>query len=608
MANGDMSTSVLNERYRLEALIGEGGMAKVYRALDTQLDRIVAVKILKPEFAADRSFVDRFRREAQMAAKLNHRNLVGVHDTGDEGDVHYIVMEYIEGRTLADFFAGGGRLTPMKATELVEQVAGALAYAHQQGVIHRDIKPGNIMVTREGGVKVTDFGIARLVTTEHTIEQTAAVLGTASYLSPEQARGEVVDERSDIYSLGCVLFEALTGRQLFSGDSPVAIAYKHVNEQPVAPSTLNPEVTPDLDAVVMRALSKNPVNRYQTANEFRHDLEALRNGGQISATPLMGAAATTQVIRPGAGQQTAVLPPEEEEDKRKKWIVGIIVGLIIVAGLAAAAWWLVSSVLDSNGSSRRAQIPTGIVGSTEGDARDQLTQAGFENVKVEREDDVPDDEFEVDDVSNVDPAEGTTIDVEREVTLTVLREPGDVEVPSVLNRSEAEATALLSAAPYNFDVSSKERFSSAPVGSVFNTNPPAGTPLAPGSPITLLVSRGESPPPEPATVIVPRVECKREQAAVNKIQRTGGLIAQASGEDSNPSCPSGGGRIARTSPTGDSTVEEGSTIRYWVTADEPPSPPPSSKVDNSGKGSDNEKGPKDKPGKGPKDKDNSGKG
>ncbi|MEX1100855.1 MAG: Stk1 family PASTA domain-containing Ser/Thr kinase [Actinomycetota bacterium] len=608
MANGDMSTSVLNERYRLEALIGEGGMAKVYRALDTQLDRIVAVKILKPEFAADRSFVDRFRREAQMAAKLNHRNLVGVHDTGDEGDVHYIVMEYIEGRTLADFFAGGGRLTPMKATELVEQVAGALAYAHQQGVIHRDIKPGNIMVTREGGVKVTDFGIARLVTTEHTIEQTAAVLGTASYLSPEQARGEVVDERSDIYSLGCVLFEALTGRQLFSGDSPVAIAYKHVNEQPVAPSTLNPEVTPDLDAVVMRALSKNPVNRYQTANEFRHDLEALRNGGQISATPLMGAAAaTTQVIRPGAGQQTAVLPPEEEEDKKKKWIVGIIVGLIIVAGLAAAAWWLVSSVLDSNGSSRRAQIPTGIVGSTEEDARDQLTQAGFENVKVEREDDVPDDEFEVDDVSNVDPAEGTTIDVEREVTLTVVREPGDVEVPSVTGSSEADAQALLEGDPYNFVVRSKPRFNPAPAGEVYGTNPEEGSSLTPGSSIVLLVSRGPEPSPTPTEtlVVVPDVVCRPENAAVNKLAARG-FVAQNVGEASHPDC--GPGRVAKQQPVGDSSLPEGSTVKYWVTPDEPPSPPPSSRIDNSGKGSDNGKGPKDKPGKGPKDKDNSGKG
>ncbi|MEX2275030.1 MAG: Stk1 family PASTA domain-containing Ser/Thr kinase [Actinomycetota bacterium] len=600
MANGDMSSSVLNGRYSLEALIGEGGMAKVYRATDQQLDRTVAVKILKPEFASDDSFVDRFRREAQTAAKLNHPNLVGVYDTGDEGNIHYIVMEHIQGRTLADFFAGGGRLAPMKAVQLVEQVAGALSYAHQQGVVHRDIKPGNIMVTREGEVKVTDFGIARLITTQHTIAQTAAVLGTAAYLSPEQARGEVVDERSDIYSLGCVLYESLVGKALFEGDSPVAIAYKHVNEQPPPPSSLNADVNPDLDAVVMRALSKNPVNRYQTADDFRHDLEALRNGGQVSATPLLGAAAaTTQVIRPGApGPTTSVLPPEEEENNRRKWIIGIIVGVLLIGALIAGAWWLASSVLSDEGGTKKA-IPEGIVGSTEEDATGVLTDGGFTNVSSRAVDDVPDDDFEPGDVSAVDPAEGKVVPLDREIVLTVVREPGEEAVPSVAGLSGAEATALLEGEPYFFTVQTVDRFDEAPVGTAVRTNPASGESLAPQSEITLVISKGpeQEPSPDPILPVVPNVVCRPEGAAVNKLTKN--FQAEFAGESANPSCP-GPGRVSKLQPVAESSLAEGSVVRYWLTPEEP-SPPSSSREGSNegpGSGDDNGKGK----GHGPKER------
>ena len=245
--------SELGERYQVEARIGEGGMAEVFRGFDPVLSRTVAIKVLLPQFARDTSFVHRFRREAQAAARLNQPNIVGVYDTGADDGTQYIVMEFIEGRTLAEFLSGGRRPTPVQAAEIAQKICAAIAAAHAQGVIHRDIKPGNVMVTRDGTVKVMDFGIARMLGPE-TAPQTSAVLGTASYLSPEQAQGGPVDARTDIYSLGAVLYELLTGRPPFTGDSSVAVAYKQVNETPAVPSSLSPAVPPAMDAVVMLSL------------------------------------------------------------------------------------------------------------------------------------------------------------------------------------------------------------------------------------------------------------------------------------------------------------------------------------------------------------------
>ena len=289
--------SVLGDRYQVEARIGAGGMAEVYRGFDQVLNRTVAIKVLLPQMARDTSFVERFRREAQAAARLNQPNIVGVYDTGADDGTQYIVMEFIEGRTLAEFMETGRRPTPVQAAEIAQKIAAAIAAAHAQGVIHRDIKPGNVMITRDGVIKVMDFGIARVLGPE-TAPQTSAVLGTASYLSPEQAQGGPVDARTDIYSLGAVLYELLTARPPFTGDSPVAVAYKQVNEAPAVPSSLNPDVPARLDAVVMKALSKNPSNRYQTAEEFSADLARVIAGQEVEATPLMPAAIgdATQVI------------------------------------------------------------------------------------------------------------------------------------------------------------------------------------------------------------------------------------------------------------------------------------------------------------------------
>jgi eukaryotic-like serine/threonine-protein kinase len=340
---------VLLDRYEVGRLLGAGGMAEVFEGRDRLLARRVAIKVLQAQFARDPSFLIRFKREAQAAASLSHPNIVGVYDTGTEDGTHFIVMEYVDGRTLKEVIRAEGPLYPERAAEICADVCLALSAAHARGLIHRDIKPGNVMLTPEGKVKVMDFGIARATTSE-TITQTAAVVGTAQYISPEQAQGQTVDYRSDLYSLGCCLYEMLTGTVPFTGATPVAIAYRHVREDPTPPRQLNPDVPAPLEAICLKAMAKLPDNRYQTAAEFQDDLERFRSGRPVLATPLLDAAATTQAIPRGDGgaDQTAMLggvpadratryaEPYEEEERRTSvgWIVVSLLALVVV-GLAA---------------------------------------------------------------------------------------------------------------------------------------------------------------------------------------------------------------------------------------------------------------------------------
>ena len=281
---------LLGGRYELDGVVGRGGMAEVYRARDIRLDRIVAIKTLRADLARDQIFQARFRREAQSAASLNHPSIVAVYDTGEDMatglPVPYIVMEYVDGRTVRDLLQDGHRLLPERSLEIIDGVLRALDYSHQAGIVHRDIKPGNVMVTRNGDVKVMDFGIARAMSdAQATMTQTAQVIGTAQYLSPEQARGERVDSRSDLYSTGCLLYELLTGRPPFTGDSPVAIAYQHVRENPIPPSRVDPDVPPWADAIVLKAMAKSPADRYQTAGDMRADLQRAASGLPVAAAP-----------------------------------------------------------------------------------------------------------------------------------------------------------------------------------------------------------------------------------------------------------------------------------------------------------------------------------
>src|SRR5437870_5825162 len=268
-----MALRVFNARYEIKQQVARGGMAEVFLARDLLLDRPVALKVLFPEFAADRSFVERVRREARAAANLNHPNIVSVYDWGEEDGTYFIVMEYVKGRSLRQLIRTEGPLHPQRVAEIGAEIASALAFAHQNGVIHRDVKPGNVVISPSGQVKVTDFGIARAAgNAQEALTQTGAVMGTATYFSPEQAQGRPIDPRSDVYALGIVLYEMLVGRPPFYNENPVTVAYQHVQETPVPPSQRNPDVPPPLEAIVLKALAKNPANRYASAQDLRADL------------------------------------------------------------------------------------------------------------------------------------------------------------------------------------------------------------------------------------------------------------------------------------------------------------------------------------------------
>jgi serine/threonine-protein kinase len=290
MADDDLR--VLGDRYEIHRHIARGGMAQVYLARDRSLDRPVAVKELVPEFAADPSFVERFRREAQSAAKLTHPNIVAVYDWGTQDGTYFIVMEYVDGPSLSQVIRADGALHPRRAAEIASEVAAALGFAHSQGVVHRDIKPGNVLLTATGQAKVADFGIARAMSSaDEELTQTGSVMGTATYFSPEQAQGLAVDARADLYSLGVVLYEMVTGRPPFSGDSPLAIAYKHVQDPPPRPSTLVPDIPAGLEAIIMKLLQKQPDNRYASAQDLRSDLNRFLSGETTMAQSELAAAA-----------------------------------------------------------------------------------------------------------------------------------------------------------------------------------------------------------------------------------------------------------------------------------------------------------------------------
>src|SRR5271170_108002 len=345
---------LLGGRYELDGIVGRGGMAEVFRARDIRLDRIVAVKTLRDDLARDQTFQARFRREAQAAASLNHPSVVAVYDTGEDMvgsvPVPYIVMEFVDGRTLRDLLRDDRRLLPERAAEITDGVLRALDYSHRNGIVHRDIKPGNVMLTRSGDVKVMDFGIARAVSdSQMTMTQTAQVIGTAQYLSPEQARGERVDARSDLYSTGCLLYELLTGRPPFTGDSPVAIAYQHVKEDPVPPSQVDREVPGWADAIVLKAMQKDPGDRYQSAGEMRNDIQRALSGAPVAAPMLGDGYAGTRRMGGAATQvagRTAAIPPYQygpegggpdgpppRQRRAWPWVVLALVVVLLIAAI-----------------------------------------------------------------------------------------------------------------------------------------------------------------------------------------------------------------------------------------------------------------------------------
>jgi serine/threonine-protein kinase len=550
---------LLGGRYLVGSELGRGGMATVFKGTDTVLGRPVAVKVLSPQYAGDANFVTRFRREAQSAARLNHPNLVSVYDTGTDDGIHFIVMEYVDAKTLADYLAGGGRIMPERAIEIAQAVCDALSMAHAHGIIHRDIKPANIMITSRGDVKVTDFGIARVISGADTLAQTAAVLGTASYLSPEQAQSQPVDQRSDIYSLGVMLYEMVTGRPPFSGDSPVMVASKHVLEQPTPPSKLNRDVAPGLEAVIMKALSKNPDNRYQDADEMRADLERARLGQTVQATPLLPESARTQVIAP-SGPPTAVLPPVEPGDgERRRWWIPALIVLLILAVLGGGLYLLASSLLSTNAASVR--VPD-VRGFTQDAATRRLNEAGF---KVSPEFQVTTNQADVGDVISQDPPPLTLLEKGKTVTITVGKAPKQVEVPNVVGMTEGEArTAITDAGLKVGNVSPQP--DPAPAGQVIDQNPPANQTVNKGSTVDLVVSTG------PEEVIVPDVVCEPLGKAESELERAGFQVDTTEETQFNLECPKNG-QVAAQDPPGNSSAASGSTVTLIPSTDVLPSSP-----------------------------------
>jgi len=508
---------LVGSRYELGELIGYGGMAEVHRGRDGRLGRDVAIKLLRADLARDPSFLNRFRREAQSAAGLNHPAIVAVYDTGEDhsglgpetAEVPYIVMEYVEGQTLRDVLKIEGRLPPRRAMEIVAEVCGALDFSHRNGIVHRDIKPANVMITRAGAVKVMDFGIARAIADNSaTVTQTAAVIGTAQYLSPEQARGETVDARSDVYSTGCLLYELVTGHPPFTGDSPVAVAYQHVRENPVVPSSENPAIPRALDSIVMKALAKNPMNRYQTAGEMRADLLRALADRPVEAEAVLTDAERTQYISkvpPGAVPPGAVVPMsadgDDEDDgdgKKRAWLwVALVAALLLVIGGAAWAIW----ALSGSESPKKQAVPN-IIGMNPAQANAAIASRKFTPPTGTPQsaskcgvnpDTQPITNPAEGAVCTQSPApdsqqnEGTTI------TYTVYK-AATVQVPNVQGKQFADASNDL--AGIGLKVTRKDVPSGQQAGVVTDQDPKAFSTVAPGKVVTLSVSTGKLPIPD----------------------------------------------------------------------------------------------------------------
>ena len=562
--SGD-ETIRLGGRYELGGLLGRGGMADVRVGRDLRLGRTVAVKQLRGDLAADDTFQARFRREAQSSAALNHPSIVAVYDTGESIDKHgshvpYIVMEYVEGQTLRDILRGaenGRKILPERALSITADVLSALDYSHRSGIIHRDIKPANVMLTPSGQVKVMDFGIARAIAdTSSAMTQTAAVIGTAQYLSPEQARGETVDARSDIYSTGCLLYELLTGRPPFVGDSPVSVAYQHVREEARPPSQLNPDVSAAIDNIVAKSLAKRVEDRYQSAADMRKDIERVLAGQVVeapaAATAIVGggtAIAPAAPVLPVAGGARRAEPDPDEEDEEpesraKWWIIGII-AVLLLAGIAYAIF----KATESPDAPTQVAIP-----DVSGKSVDTATRA-LENAKfVVSSDTEQRASADVEEglVIETDPPAGDEADEGSTITLIVSEGPQQVTIPELQGLSFSEAKGNLEAK--GLKVKKQFQDSDLPRNQVINSLPPAGDSVDVGSTVTLITSRGQ--------VVVPNVVGQNIEDATKALEDLGLKVTTRD----DPAAPVPDGTVTVQSIAPNEKVPPGTTIELTVSA------------------------------------------
>jgi beta-lactam-binding protein with PASTA domain/tRNA A-37 threonylcarbamoyl transferase component Bud32 len=574
MTDTPAGPTIFNDRYELHRKLARGGMADVYLARDLLLDRPVAVKVLFPEHARDEAFVTRFRREAQAAANLNHPNVVAVYDWGQQYDTYFIVMEYVEGRPLSEIIHTEGPLHPNRAAEVTADVAAALGFAHRNGVVHRDVKPGNILITPSGQVKVADFGIAQASSANDTsgnLTQAGAVMGTATYFSPEQAQGHTVDPRSDLYSLGCVLYEMLTARTPFTGDSPVAVAYKHVQEQPLPPSRINPSVPVPLEAIDMKLLQKDPGLRYATAEDLRSDLRRFLEGQPVAAAGHPGAAAGVVVgagiAGAAAGEATQMVPatgaaggagggnggpPTTANDyvgPPEKKRTGLYVALVIAA-LAIIA--IILFFVGSNMGKTTAKVTVPDVTTKDvTEATNTLSQAGFKvSVKNVANDTVPLNQvFEQTPKGNEQADKGSTVEI------TVSSGVGDTKVPNVTGLTQAAAESLLKTNNLVPDVT-QQASDTVPKGTVISQNPAANATATKNSVVKVVVSSG------PGDVTIPNVVGLSAATASNQLGQAGFNVTSST--DSSATVPSG--NVISTNPTAGNQAAKGSTVSIIVSS------------------------------------------
>lgn len=595
----EQTPRLLAGRYEVGELIGRGGMAEVHVGRDVRLGRTVAIKILREELARDPSFQARFRREAQSSAALNHPSIVAVYDTGEEVltsaagssvNVPFIVMEYVEGHTVRDILREGNPVPINEAIEITIGVLTALEYSHQAGIVHRDIKPGNIMITPQGAVKVMDFGIARaMADSAATMTQTQAVIGTAQYLSPEQARGEQVDTRSDLYSTGCLLFELLTGRPPFQGDSPVAVAYQHVREEPPLPSSIASDIPETLDRITLMSLTKERDQRYHTADEFRSDLEAVLHGGNIMA-PGIGAAMAagepaTEVLGQAQDPATQAFgaaggypngqwdptaagdPEEEEEPKKKRGLMWTLIGVGIAAIIA-----IILLLVFGGGDEKEEPEPTptmvsvpSLVDMDPNGARMALEEV---NLQFRQGDDEPSDEVEEGRAVSSDPEEGEEVEEGTVVTVRFSSGPDSVEVPDVTGLSQEDARKQLEDADLSVGNVSSTESGSVQKDHVISTDPGGGEVVEPGSAVSLSVSNGMVDVPD---LVGEKIEDAEETLS------TLGLTSRAESVETDEQDPD---HVVEQSASG--LVEQGSSITLTYAVEPPDDPDDEDGEDDEG--------------------------